>query len=104
MGEEEPVKKYGSYGFLLSDTNEEHQLHGMGLVPQTSTQVTSQRAEFYGGFALETLLKGLLIWGGDTSLPLVMPTWIGNQHVVDTNPIENHKIGIKSHIQEDYDL
>ena len=81
------VKTYGSFGFLLCDTKEEYKLHGMGLVPQTSTQVNSQRAEYYGGFALVTLLKALLIWGGDTTLSLKLPSWIDNQHVVDTDSL-----------------
>ena len=98
------VKKYGSYGFLLCDTDEEFHLNGMGLVPRTTTQTTSQRAEFYRGLALASLLKALWIWGGRTDVILELPVWIDNQHVIDTNPIAQHKQGIKSHTQEDYDL
>ena len=76
----------------------------MGLVPQTATQVTSQHSEYYRGFALATLLKVLHIWGGNRTLTLELPSWIDNKFVVNTNQLIDQPIGLKHHIQEDYDL
>lgn len=74
----------------------------MGLVPPTTTDQYPQQAEFYGGFALESLLKAFYIWGGRK--PIQLRTWIDNDAVITSNKLKSRKIGLKNFLANDYNL
>lgn len=79
------LRNEGSYGFIITTRDEKWKIKGMGLVPLTTTDQYPQRAEFYGGFAMASLLKAFYLWGGQK--PLNLRTWIDNEAVTKNNSI-----------------
>ena len=96
------LRNEGSYGYIITTRDERWKIEGMGLVPLTTTDQYPQRAEFYGGFALASLLKVFYIWGGRK--PLSLRTWIDNEAVTTNNSAPPKTIGLKNFLTDDYDL
>ena len=96
------LRKEGSYGYIITTRDEKWKIEGMGLVPPPTTDQYPQRAKFYGGFALASLLKAFYIWGGRK--PLQLHTWIDNDAVISSNKTISRNIGLKNFLTDDYDL
>lgn len=86
----------------MTTRDERWKIKGIGVVPNTTTDQFPQRAEFYGGFAIASLLKAFYIWGNYRPLRLI--TWIDNDIVVTSNEQKTKQIGLKHFLVDDYDV
>lgn len=91
------LKKQGLVQISNDNLGQKWKIKRIGLVPPTTTYQFPQRAEFYGGFAIASLLKSFYIWGGYK--PLQLWTWINNEVVFSSNKLEHKQIGLKNSSQ-----
>ena len=93
----------GTYGYVLSTRDDGIRWCGYGRVPDTTTETTSQRAEFFGAAAVVTIMS-LLQKRINVQSTNTLTTYLDNEGVVDYQKQSEIRKGLKYHLSSDVDI
>ena len=94
---------YLGYYNEYDSNDQQFRISGSYTIPTTIRAPTPQRTEFYGAYAIASLLKALSIIARP-QYSATVPTHIDNEGVVTNNQREHLHRGIKQHLVADCDL